>query len=738
MFRNLNPQQVEAVNKLDGPLLIMAGAGSGKTRVLTCRIANLIAQGISPWNILAITFTNKAANEMKTRAEKLIGTSAKSIVLNTFHSFCAQVLRREIEITNKFTRNFAIYDANDSKALIKRCIVELKLEEDKFSNTHFRISDMKNNLISVEEFKEKAATSDIKEKNIAMIYDLYQHKLRENNALDFDDLIFIMVKIFKRYPEVLDRYQERFQYISVDEYQDTNYAQYVLTKMLAEKYKNICVVGDADQSIYGWRGADMRNILNFERDYPKAHVVKLEQNYRSTKTILTAANSVIENNFDRKPKTLWTKNESGEKIKFVLCRDDKEEASKVAQEITRLIERENFRYNDIALLYRTNAQSRMFEERFLRSEIPYLIVGGLKFYDRKEIKDIIAYLHVIGNPRDSVHMMRIINTPRRGLGLTNLERLNSFAEEAGLSIFEVVSDKNLFAQVPNLTAKFREGIQKFIAMMTSFMESANDVPIDELINIVIKESGYMKMIKDDQEDGKAESISREENIGEFINSAKDFVEMNPSASIQDFLNHIALISDIDSMQDEGSYVKLMTIHAAKGLEFPVVFVVGMEEGLFPSVNSFSTESELEEERRTCYVAFTRAEKKLYITSAAKRMVFGKIRERGISRFVDEIPKYCLESSSFSYAQQSVKPTFKNSVPNSYKPPTAYHAAQIAVKPATKNKSTIDWNVGDTLNHKKWGLGTVMAADMRDVTVQFANPEVGIKKLKISIAPITKL
>ena len=442
IFRDLNPEQAKAVDILDGPLLIMAGAGSGKTRVLTCRIANLIAQGIEPHNILAITFTNKAANEMKSRAAKLIGEPARQVWLSTFHSFCARLLRKEISITNKFTGNFSICDAGESKTLVKQCVAELNLSDSVFDIVHLKISDLKNNLIDPAKYKEQTLyDGNPYTANVVKIYELYQKKLRENNALDFDDLIFETVKIFQDYPAILEKYQNRFQYISVDEYQDTNVAQYVLTKLLAAKYKNICVVGDADQSIYGWRGADMRNILNFEKDYPEAKVILLEQNYRSTKTILRAANAVIKNNQFRKPKNLWTENESGEKVKFIRCDSDKLEAALVAREIQNLVRYENFRYNDIALLYRTNAQSRLFEEQFMQSGIPYIIIGGLKFYDRKEIKDILAYLHVIVNPRDDLHLRRIVNTPKRGLGSTNLNRLAEFAEKCDLSILEVVFDQ---------------------------------------------------------------------------------------------------------------------------------------------------------------------------------------------------------------------------------------------------------------------------------------------------------
>ena len=732
IFAGLNPKQQEAVNCLDGALLIMAGAGSGKTRVLTCRIANLIAQGISPWNILAITFTNKAANEMKARAEKLIGSPARNIVLSTFHSFCARLLRREIEIAGKFTKNFAIYDAGDSKALIRRCTNELNLSEKIFAGAHLKISDAKNNLIDTAKFRQQSLRADNYTRNLVLIYELYQKKLQENNALDFDDLIFETVKLFREFPEVLERYQERFQYISIDEYQDTNVAQYVLTNLLAKKYRNICVVGDADQSIYGWRGADMKNILNFEQDYPEAHVVLLEQNYRSTKIILEAANAVIQNNIERKPKNLWTRNETGEKIKFVLCRNDLQEADVVAEEIQRLVKRENFSYSDIAILYRTNAQSRMFEEQFIREEIPYIIVGGLKFYDRKEIKDILAYLHVINNPRDNVHFNRIIGVPRRGIGSATLNRLANFAEEIGLSIFEVIADEHLLKQISEITPKIRASLRNFAAMMLSFMESSNNLSPDKLIKVVLEESGYLKMLRTDKESGRDENISREENLGEFVNSAKDFVELNPHGKLEDFLNHVALITDLDEVDEKESLVKLMTVHAAKGLEFPAVFVVGMEDGLFPHANSLYNDEDLEEERRACYVALTRAEKKLYITAAKERMVFGKAQFQEISRFVEEIPSSCLE-----YLGLAVKSTpFKIPAPV-YRPPTAYRAAQIKI-PAKKTSGVTTFNVGDQISHKLWGFGTVMAVDSKTITISFANPSAGVKKLLTTAAPIVKI
>lgn len=730
---NLNPEQKKAVDCLDGPLLVMAGAGSGKTRVLTYRIANLIAQGISPWNILAITFTNKAANEMKSRAEKLIGESAKNVVLSTFHSFCARLLRREIKITGKFTSSFAIYDASDSKNLVKQCVKELKLDDKRFDSVQNKISELKNELITPEKFKEKLSYGGggNYEANVAMIYELYQKKLQMNNALDFDDLIFKTVDLFRNYPNILEKYQERFQYILVDEYQDTNVAQYVLTNLLAAKYKNLCVVGDADQSIYGWRGADMRNILNFESDYPNAKVITLEQNYRSTKTILRAANAVIQNNLDRKPKNLRTLNEIGERIKLFSCETDRLEAATVAQEIKRLVTNEHFSYNEIALLYRTNAQSRMFEEKFMNSEIPYIIIGGLKFYDRKEIKDILAYLHVIANPHDDLHIMRIINTPKRGIGSTNLSRITEFATVQELSIMQVIADKKLLAQM-DFSPKFRANLQAFAAMMMSFTESAKNLPVDKLINTVLDESGYMQMIQDGIKEGKEENISREENLGTFVDSAKEFLEMNPTGTLQDFLNHVALITDIDTLDENDSRVRLMTVHAAKGLEFPVVFIVGMEDGIFPHAMSFGSEEELEEERRACYVAITRAKKKLYITAADTRMSFGKMHFQEISRFLEEIPEACVESFGIR-----AKPTQKNFVPPStYKPPTAHRPAQV--KPPEKKSPPITLHVNDIINHKKWGLGTVMEIEKGYVTISFANPEIGKKKLVISAAPINKI
>ena len=734
IFAELNPEQAQAVDCLDGPLLVIAGAGSGKTRVLTYRIANLIACGVAPWNILAITFTNKAANEMKSRAQKLIGARARSVWLSTFHSFCARLLRHEIAVTGQYNSNFAIFDASDTKNLLQQCMRELDIDLGRLPSLQARISDAKNALIDAALFREKTVTRDNKFSNlVAMLYELYEKRMRENNALDFDDLIFVAVKLLRKYPEVLAKYQDRYRYILIDEYQDTNEAQYVLTKLLADKYQNICVVGDADQSIYGWRGADMRNILNFERDYPQAKVVKLEQNYRSTKNILAGANAVIANNFERRAKNLWTQNERGDKIKFLHCASDKTEASIVASEIYRLVTDQNFMYRDIAVLYRTNSQSRLFEERFIRDEIPYVIIGGLRFYERKEIKDILAYLHVIANPRDDIHLARIVNVPRRGLGSTSFNRLREFAAAEGLSIMDVLRDKRILAQV-SVNGGFRQRIQDFAAMITVFAEMSKTLPVNELIELVLQDTGYIEMLRTGDEGTVVENASRIENLGEFVSAAKDFVTNNPDSGLGDFLNHVALITDLDTTDTSESRVQMMTIHAAKGLEFPVVFVTGMEENILPHLHAIGSPADMEEERRACYVAMTRAKKKLILTAADERMTAGKIFKQDISRFVEEIPEELLDNVNLTARIQI--PAQKQR----YNPPTAFRSAYIKVLDVVPKKTftPVSWHVGEQVNHKKWGLGTVMSVDAKTITVSFANPEIGVRILALKAAPISKV
>lgn len=750
IFANLNPQQVKAVECLEGPLLIMAGAGSGKTRVLTCRMANLLAHGVPAWKILAITFTNKAAREMKNRAEKMIGEDAQNVWISTFHSFCARVLRREIEVTGKYKSNYVIYDSNDSQVLLRECIKYLGLEADRFQSVGNTISTAKNNLMDAAKYKEfisgKSEQSDY-DRCVVQIYEMYEKKLLENNALDFDDLIFIMVKILRDHADIREKYQEKYQYILVDEYQDTNMAQYLLTKYLAAKHRNICVVGDADQSIYGWRGADMRNILNFENDYPNATVIKLEQNYRSTQQILNAANAVIQRNINRKEKILWTENPEGDKVKLIHCMTDQSEAAYVAREIKRLVTRENVRYNEIAILYRTNAQSRVLEERFIQAEIPYIIVGGLKFYDRKEIKDILAYLRLIYNPRDNISLQRIINVPRRGLGPINLNRILNYAEENNISLFEVISDADKLNQVPQLSPKVKNNLHNFAAMIMSFAESQKNHTVKELIESVLDESGYKKSLENNDDGNKMENLSRLENLSAFVNSAEEFTEINRDSTLEDFLNHIALITDADTQENPGeSRVSMMTIHTAKGLEFPIVFVTGMEEGLLPHSNSSMDLDKLEEERRACYVAMTRAKKDLYLTSACERRVFGKNYPASLSRFAKEIPneylKILSEKNTNKHNHQSTSQAMIGIAPQNYphrkvySTPTANRDAKVTTV-EKKYREKIDWQVGDQVSHRKWGLGTVMSVEDDSLKVVFANPEIGEKSLSASIAPIEK-
>ena len=744
IFRGLNPQQEKAVSCLEGPLLVMAGAGSGKTKVLTCRIANLLAHDVDPHNILAITFTNKAANEMKSRAEKMIGETAQKVWISTFHAMCAKLLRYEIEVTGVYKRNYLIYDTADTQSVLRECVQKLNLDAERFAHASTAISNLKNKLIDAAKFKEivanKPDANDF-ERNMVNVYELYEKKLIEINALDFDDLIFVMVKIFKEHPEILEKYQERFKYILIDEYQDTNVAQYILTKFLAAKNKNICVVGDADQSIYAFRGADFRNILNFENDYPNATVIKLEQNYRSTKNILAAANAVIANNVQRKEKNLWTENETGSKVNFIHCLSDRAEASFIGREIRRLVQYEHFNYSEIAILYRTNSQSRAFEEKFMQTDIPYIIVGGLKFYERKEIKDILAYLRLILNPRDDISFLRVINVPKRGIGPINLERLRSFAAEREISLFDAVISTSLLEQVPQLSPKCKQKLRDFALMLSYFSQAQKGLQVTALVKAVLRESGYLSSLTEGEEAEKQENIARVENLGSFVNGTKEFDEANPGGNLEDFLNHVALVADVDVLDEASSRVSLMTIHSAKGLEFPVVFVAGLEEGLLPHSNSVISSTQLEEERRACYVAMTRAKKKLYITAAAERRTFGRTYDAHISRFVTEIPQEVMASfsernSNSNNFRQTVD-TSKFSIakpaalPKNESRPAFFNNPKIAPAPVE------DWKVGDKITHKKWGVGTIMAVDRDILTINFSNPEIGEKKLKSTVAPISK-
>lgn len=757
IFKGLNPKQVEAVECLEGPLLVMAGAGSGKTRVLTCRIANLIAHGVAPWNILAITFTNKAANEMKTRAEKMIGEAAKSTWLSTFHSFCAKILRFEISSLKDYKENFVIYSTSDSKAVIRECIRELGLDDRRFqdSQVQSRISTAKNHLLNAKSYKETILFSNDAtdyDLHVANIYELYEKKLLELNAMDFDDLLMVTVQLFSTNLEVLDKYQEKFQYILVDEYQDTNTAQYKIMKLLAMKYKNVCVVGDADQSIYGWRGADMKNILSFENDYPNAKVIKLEQNYRSTKLILNAANAVIEHNINRKPKELWTQNTEGEKITIFESMSGFYEAFKIVDEIKKL-KSEGFSYNDVALLYRINSQSRVLEEAFMRAGVPYIIVGGLKFYDRMEIKNILAYLRLIYNPKDNMSFKRIVNVPKRGIGTATIAKIQNFAEEHNVSVFEVISNTWMLNQV-EVFQKAKQNLKKFAEIILSGMKLQSKVTVDGLIKYILEESGYIVELKTA---AKMEEEERLENIGEFINVAKEFVIRNPEeATLEGFLNHISLISDLDILTENDNRVSLMTVHSAKGLEFPIVFMTGMEEGLFPHSKSMSEVDKLEEERRACYVAITRAERKLYMTYAKTRSSFGDIKKCHISRFLEEIPIDYVEVyrqvntstnedmnlefvQDFSKLNSRVKKLSKTTPKIQTKSKSFF--SKISDNSKMANRFHEDWSIGDKVKHKKWGDGIITGVSglgtKKEIEVEFLDKSIGTKTLSLIYAPITK-
>lgn len=647
IFSGLNDDQREAVACLEGPLLIMAGAGSGKTRVLTHRIANLLEHGAAPYSILAITFTNKAAAEMRERVENMIGLYAREIWLSTFHSFCARFLRREIEATGMYKSNFVIYDAGDSLTVVKKAVKDLNLDEKQYNPGGIRnaISNAKNQMMGPLAFEAQAA--DFYQKKVAEVYKKYQAVLRENNALDFDDLLLVAVSLLSENEEIRRRYQRRFKYILVDEYQDTNGAQYQLTTLLAGGYRNLCVVGDADQSIYGWRGADITNILNFEKDYPDARIIMLEQNYRSTKNILAAANAVIDNNTHRKKKRLWTDNAQGDKITTYLASDERDEARFITDSIRKRHDIYKTPYGDMAILYRTNAQSRVLEDAFMRVELPYTMVGGLRFYDRMEIKDIVAYLRVMYNPMDTVSLMRIVNVPKRGIGAASVDKLMVYAVENNLSLFEVIANEELLEAVPGLTARSRNPLKQFALLLFELMERMDKLAVSDLIDEVMEKTGYIEALKNDKAEKKIENESRIENLRELVGVARDFEkDEEEEPNLENFLSKMALLSDIDESELEEERVTLMTLHAAKGLEFPVVFMAGMEEGLFPHARTLMEPEEMEEERRTCYVGITRAQQKLYMTYAGMRTIYGRTNMYEPSRFLEEIPDELKEELAF--------------------------------------------------------------------------------------------
>ncbi|KAF1677313.1 DNA helicase PcrA [Bacillus mexicanus] len=731
LLSGLNPVQQEAVKTTDGPLLLMAGAGSGKTRVLTHRIAYLMAEKhVAPWNILAITFTNKAAREMKERVESILGPGADDIWISTFHSMCVRILRRDIDRIG-INRNFSILDTADQLSVIKGILKERNLDPKKFDPRSIlgTISSAKNELTEPEEFSKVAG--GYYDQVVSDVYTDYQKKLLKNQSLDFDDLIMTTIKLFDRVPEVLEFYQRKFQYIHVDEYQDTNRAQYMLVKQLAERFQNLCVVGDSDQSIYRWRGADIANILSFEKDYPNASVILLEQNYRSTKRILRAANEVIKNNSNRKPKNLWTENDDGIKISYYRGDNEFGEGQFVAGKIHQLYSSGKRKLSEIAILYRTNAQSRVIEETLLKSGLNYNIVGGTKFYDRKEIKDILAYLRLVSNPDDDISFTRIVNVPKRGVGATSLEKIASYAAMNGLSFFQAIQQVDFIG----VSAKAANALDSFRQMVENLTNMQDYLSITELTEEILDKTEYREMLKTEK---SIEAQSRLENIDEFLSVTKNFEQKSEDKTLVAFLTDLALIADIDQLdqkeEESGGKdaVTLMTLHAAKGLEFPVVFLMGLEEGVFPHSRSLMEEAEMEEERRLAYVGITRAEQELYLTNAKMRTLFGRTNMNPESRFIAEIPDDLLEN--LNEKKETRAPSARKMQPRRgpVSRPVSY---------ASKTGGdTLNWAVGDKAGHKKWGTGTVVSVkgegEGTELDIAFPSP-VGVKRLLAAFAPIEK-
>jgi DNA helicase II / ATP-dependent DNA helicase PcrA len=770
----LNPQQKKAVETVAGPLLIMAGAGSGKTRVLTHRIAYLVATGkAAPWSILAITFTNKAAREMQDRVEKLVGPSARDIWVSTFHSMCVKILRRDISRIG-FTSNFTILDSADQLSVIKGCMKDLNIDSKKFEPKSIQaaMGGAKNELISPERFEQKIG--DHFDGLVSKVYTLYQKKLKANNSLDFDDLIMTTIQLFKEVPEVLEHYQNKFQYVHVDEYQDTNRAQYMLCKMIADKHHRICVVGDSDQSIYRWRGADITNILNFEEDYPEATTILLEQNYRSTSNILNAANKVIANNTGRKAKNLWSNKGEGSKIHLYAADSEHEEGYFIVTEIKKALNLGK-NYRDFAILYRTNAQSRVIEEILIKSEVPYQIVGGIKFYDRKEIKDLLAYLRLISNPDDDISLARVINVPKRGVGDTTVDKLADAAARREVSIFAILEELDGL----DITGRTKNTLREFRDMIANLNHMLEYLSVTELTEKMLELTEYRLEF---QRENTLEAKSRLENIDEFLSVTMDFEKRNEDKTLVSFLTDLALIADIDSMDkdeeaDSGNAVVLMTMHSAKGLEFPVVFIVGLEESVFPHSRALNDNEELEEERRLAYVGITRAEEELYMTCARMRTLFGRMSANAPSRFLKEIPDSYKEEltpgrdrfgrpgmagsftdrrpaagSSFGsggaggsfgktggFGTPPAKPIGSGAAASA--PPGGF--LQQRPKPAAGpvgGANPADFRMGDKVSHNKWGTGTIVAVkgtgDDTELQIAFPAP-VGVKRLLAKFAPITK-
>ena len=766
LLTGMNDQQAEAVQTTEGPLLIMAGAGSGKTRVLTHRIAYLIDEKmINPWNILAITFTNKAAREMRERAVALNPATSETLIA-TFHSMCVRILRREADHIG-YNRNFTIVDPGEQRTLMKRILKNLNLDPKKWNERAIlgTISNAKNDLLDEIAYEHQAG--DMYTQIVAKCYKAYQEELRRSEAMDFDDLIMMTLRLFDKNPDVLAYYQQRYQYIHVDEYQDTNHAQYQLVKLLASRFKNICVVGDADQSIYGWRGADMQNILDFEKDYPEAKVVLLEENYRSTKKILQAANDVIKNNRNRRPKKLWTQNDEGEQIVYYRANDERDEAVFVASTIDNIVREKVKNFKDFAVLYRTNAQSRTIEEALLKSNIPYTMVGGTKFYSRKEIRDVISYLNLIANTSDNISFERVVNEPKRGVGPGTLEKLRNFAYEQNMSLLDASAN----IMLSPIKGKAAQGVYDFANMILNLRDQLDGLSITDTVEAILDKSGYLDALSMQQ---TLESQSRIENIEEFMSVTKNFDETNTDGTEDEtgidrlgrFLNDLALIADTDDGEAEAAEVTLMTLHAAKGLEFPVVFLIGMEEGVFPLSRASEEPDELEEERRLAYVGITRAEEILFLTNANTRTLFGKTGYNRPSRFLREISDDLLQyqglarpaNSSFGVRftkeepiqfgqgmslQQALQTRKAHAQPQKHtggaQPFSKATGGLPFSKASDSGNSATDWEIGDIAHHKKWGDGTVLevtgSGKTQELKIKF--PEVGLKKVLASVAPIVK-
>lgn len=756
LLTGMNDRQAEAVQTTEGPLLIMAGAGSGKTRVLTHRIAYLIDEKlVNPWNILAITFTNKAAREMKERAFSL-NPATEDCLIATFHSMCVRILRREADHIG-YNRNFTIIDPSEQRTLMKRILKTLNLDPKKWNERAIlgTISNAKNDLI--DEAAYVALAGDMYTEIVAKCYEMYQKELRQSEAMDFDDLIMLTLRLFDKNPDVLTYYQQRYQYIHVDEYQDTNHAQYQLVKLLASRFKNICVVGDADQSIYGWRGADMQNILDFEKDYPEAKVVLLEENYRSTKTILQAANDVIKNNRNRRPKNLWTQNADGEDIVYYRANDEQDEALFVAKTIDELSSTSDYVYRDFAVLYRTNAQSRNIEEALLKANIPYTMVGGTKFYSRKEIRDVISYLNLIANTSDNISFERVVNEPKRGVGPGTVEKIRNFAAGQEMSLLDASSQ----IMISPVKGKAAQAVFDFANLILNLHEQLDELTVTELVELVLERTGYTEQLV---AQATLESQARIENIEEFLSVTKNFDEDSENDTeetsldrLSRFLNDLALIADTDDGDQESSEVTLMTLHAAKGLEFPVVFIIGMEENVFPLSRAAEDEDELEEERRLAYVGITRAEKVLFLTNANSRLLYGKTNYNRPTRFLNEISSSLLDYQGLARpANTSFKASYVNGKAVQFgqgmslaqalqerkrqAAPSSISSSQLPFgKNVAANQLTIDWAIGDIAHHKKWGDGTVLEVSGSDSSqeLKINFPEVGLKKLLASVAPIEK-